>query len=51
MNNTQDSFSQTIIPLILAIIFVTLLLVAIYYREISHWLYVREMWILPIQIK
>lgn len=51
MNNSQNTNNQNVIPFISAVFFMVLLLFALHYKEISHWLYVRNLWLIPIQIK
>lgn len=37
-------------PVVLAFLVTLLMIAVVYHKEIIHWLYVHEMWLIPIQI-
>lgn len=41
---------ESVMPIVLGIAFVLFIVVVMYYKDIVRWLYVRELWLLPIQI-
>lgn len=50
MNNVNNKAKENIVPFISAVFCIVLFLCVMYHREIIHWLYVRELWLLPIQL-
>lgn len=51
MNKTQQTSNESILPFVSALLVIILILAVMYYREIAQWLYARELWLIPIQIK